>query len=150
MNNHLSQEQFARCFVGSGTHEEQQHVLSCSQCNTELEQFGNAVSSLRLGIREHVDAHNPTPIVLPSGLQRIPRMRWALAAAAVLLLGTAPFLIEKPREEVIAEVQTESPEAPEELMEAISVHLSRTIPSPMEPMMFIPSEDSIAEAGGVQ
>jgi hypothetical protein len=65
---------------------------------------------------------------------------------AVLLLGIAPFLIEKPA--AIEETSTQSPEA---LMEEINVHLSRTIPSPMEPMMpLMPSDESITQSGGVQ
>lgn len=157
MSNHLSQEQFAKCFVAGSTSaskDERQHLAECPKCQAELDSFGNTVSSLRLAIRGRVDervAAQPgdiTPISVRPAVDRMPTMGWALATAAVLLLGLVPFLTQKPRE-AIEEVTVET--NADALMNAINLHLSRTVPSPMEPMMsLIPSDGSITESGGVQ
>jgi hypothetical protein len=142
MNHHLSQEQFAKCFVGETTEEEHQHLLNCTQCAAELEQFGGAISSLRQAIRTRVDDHVPSPISLPSKPQRMPAMRWALVAVVVLIVGTIPFLTRRPAEPAAPAAA----ESPEDLMNAIDAHLSRTMPSPMEPMMSLfPDDESKSE-----
>jgi hypothetical protein len=95
-----------------------------------------------------VDAQVATQAFEIPVARHTPRTRRALAAAAVLLLGVVPFLTERPRETPEASAAETSPEA---LMDAISLHLSRTMPSPMEPMMsLIPSDVYITESGEIQ
>jgi hypothetical protein len=145
MSNHLSQEQFARCFVGAASDEERRHVRECAECRAELDDFGNTVATLRHAIRSRVDEQ---PSIQTVAVRHVPKTRWALAAAATLLIGVIPFLTERPGgfiEETPAETSAEA------LMNAINLHLSRTVPSPMEPMMSLISSDaSLAESGGMQ
>jgi hypothetical protein len=73
---------------------------------------------------------------------------WAAAVAATLILGTLPLLLRKPQEIAVTTAEEASPEV---LMNAINLHLSRTMPSPMEPMMsLIPSDLYLTESGEIQ
>ena len=147
MNPHLSQERFARCFVGAATSEELRHVAACSTCRLELEDFGKTMSSLRHAIRGRVDAHLELQPFVPREPQPLTMTRWALVAAVVLLLGMAPFLTTYP----VKESRRISVSSAEALMDSINVHLSRTVPSPMEPMMsLLPGDEIEIVWGGIQ
>jgi hypothetical protein len=75
--------------------------------------------------------------------------RWALVAAGAVVLIAAPFVtMKKERQEVI---KTSSETNADALMNAVNIHLSRTVPAPMERMIsLIPNDDSTTESGGVQ
>lgn len=153
MSNHLTQEQFARCFVEGASGTAWEHLAECAACQAELDRFGNTVSSLRRAIHSRVDdrvassAPNVTAIPRPEPVRR-PRRAWAAAMAASLILGTLPFLMQKPQEDAQSPVAEASPEA---LMNAVNLHLSRTMPSPMEPILsLIPRDIYLTELGGVQ
>ena len=150
MNGHLSQEQFAKCFVGAASNEERQHLLECTECTAELNGFGKTVSALRLAIRRQVDVHvnqPPTEIAVQPAASVMRRLGWALATAAVLLIGIVPVLTSrKPQIELANSGPKPAAASPDDLMNAINVHLSRTIPAPMEPMMsLIPSDEPTTE-----
>jgi len=152
MKPHLSQEQFARCFLGTAASEERRHLLDCAECRQELESFATSVASLRSAIRGRVDAndgaHTATQPVFSPGFDRMPQVRWALASAAILLIGMLPLLTTLPARNVQPAPVATSPEA---LMNAINVHLSRTVPSPMEPMMsLVPGDKVLIVIGGIQ
>jgi len=155
MNNHLSQEQFARYFVGEPTNEERRHVLECAECSRELDRFGDTVLSLRRVVRERVDTHvasrphEGTPFF--TGQLQVGRreIRAALVAAAVILLGIIPLLTSERPQRPVRETSTE--QSAEALMNAINLHLSRTVPSPLEPVWsLIPNGQYITQSGGVQ
>ena len=154
MKQHLSQEQFSRCFLGAATSEERRHVLDCGECRMELESFATSVASLRAAIRERVVVHVATQPGVSMRLEGTPRIRWALASVAILMIGMLPLLTTLPAHNghpAPVATSPEAPEAPEELMNAINVHLSRTVPSPMEPMMsLLPGEKIVIVIGGIQ
>jgi predicted anti-sigma-YlaC factor YlaD len=156
MKPHLSQEQFARCFLGTAASVERRHLLDCGECRQELESFATSVASLRSAIRGRVDshdgahdgAHTATQPVFSPGFDRMPQARWALASVAILLIGMLPLLTTLPARNVHPAPVATSPEA---LMNAINVHLSRTVPSPMEPMMsLVPGDKVLIVIGGIQ
>jgi hypothetical protein len=69
--------------------------------------------------------------------------------AAVLVLGAAPLLTN--RVEWKAMRATQEPVSAEALMEAIDIHLSRTIPSPMEPIIsLVPNDEFKSNSGAIQ
>jgi hypothetical protein len=79
-----------------------------------------------------------------------PKWRQVLAFAAVVLLGMFPFFMSEVKPEEAIEKASAQTSA-NALMDAINLHLSRTMPSPMEPMMFlIPSDESTTKSGGLQ
>ena len=132
MNPHLSPEQFARCFVSIGSRRELHHVAGCSACREELEAFERTVSSFRLALRGHVDESAAVSRAKLPPPATSPRLRWAVVAVTVsVLLGMIPLLTERPSNP--PEVPVAS--SPDALMNAVNLHLSRTLPSPMEPVM---------------
>jgi predicted anti-sigma-YlaC factor YlaD len=151
MNTHLSDEQFAKCFTGVATNPERRHLSECSECRAELRRFGETLTSLRGAVRRHVEDHVQALAGNPIAVRPVsagnPAMRWALMTATVLLLGVIPWvLLERPQP-----VAESAPETPDALMDAINLHLSRTVPSPMEPMMSLIERDVfITDSGGMQ
>src|SRR5687767_15111908 len=129
MNEHLSSEQLARCFVGGATNEERHHIRECSQCCTELERFDDVVGSFRRAVRaqvEHRTALRPSsPMTFPGIPDAMPKPAWrpAMAAAAAVLLGLLPLLMTETRLPAV----TTKPAPPERdahaLMEAVNIHL---------------------------
>lgn len=147
MKPHLSQEQFARCFVGAANSEELRHIAGCDACRSELADFGTTVSSLRVAIRERVDAHIEAQPFVKREPQPLPIRQWALVTAVVLLLGMVPFLTMHP----VKESRQTSVSSAEDLMGSINTHLSRTVPTPMEPMMsLLPGDEVVIVWGGSQ
>lgn len=154
MKHHLSHEQFAQCFVGEATSAERQHVSECPECRAELERFGRTIASFRTAVRDRVDIRVASPGLSPlparTASDGSPKWRPALAAAAAILLGIFPFLM----------TERELPEIPEDaaaetnanaLMDAINLHLLRSVPAPMQPAMaVIPNNESSTESGGTQ
>lgn len=79
----------------------------------------------------------------------MPRVRQAAAAAAVILLGLVPLLTSQRPQRIITEASSEK--NADALMDAINLHLSRTVPSPMEPMMsLLPSDEYITSSGEIK
>jgi hypothetical protein len=112
----------------------------------ELESFATSLASLRSAIRERAEGHVATQPVMSLRLDPTPQVRWALASVAILLIGMLPMLATLPVRSVRQEPVATSPEA---LMNAINVHLSRTVPSPMEPIMpLLPGDQVVIVIGG--
>jgi hypothetical protein len=147
MSKHLTEEQFATCFVEGASGAAWEHLAECSACQSELDRLGSTVSSLRHAIRNRVDNQVPSSVAQPAPVRR-PKVAWAAAVAATLILGTLPLLLRKPQEIAVNTAEETSPEV---LMNAINLHLSRTMPSPMEPMLsLIPSDLYLTESGEIQ
>jgi hypothetical protein len=153
MSNHLSQNHFAQCLAGRFTRAELKHITDCAECNAELERFGNTMALFRNAIRERIENRSvsepgPARFSVPT-TTRLPMWRWALVAAGAVVLIVAPFVtMKKERQEVIKASSETNADA---LMNAVNLHLSRTVPAPMERMIsLIPNDDSTTESGGVQ
>jgi len=137
MSRHLSDDQFARCIVGQATIAELQHSQECPECGAELNLFGGTVSVFRSVVRDRIDlrlSQQPSaPLMKPTGAS-IPRQRWALIAAAAVVLVALPFIRTGSKPQEFA-VPISAPPDAEEVMNRVSLHLSRTVPSPMEPLL---------------
>jgi hypothetical protein len=159
MSNHLSEEQFAKCFLGQSTSGELDHIKECLECSAELDRFGNRISSFRSALRGRIDARiasqsssssspwSTRPAIVGSG-----NWRWALVAATavLVLIVTVPFLTTKKEPAQVVE-KASTVMSPDALMDAVNLHVSRTVPAPMERMMaLMPGEESVTELGGVQ
>lgn len=154
MRDHLSPDQFAKCFVDGPSNLELEHLGECSQCTAELERFVVVVSSFRTAIRDRVDAQlvaeasalsqdSDGPAAMPES-----KHRWAVAIAALAGLLLLPVLtLEQPAQEGFQ--NTEVGSDPDILMGAINIHLLRTVPAPMEPMLkLVPAP--MTETGGIR
>ena len=73
-----------------------------------------------------------------------------MAAAAAVLLGLLPLLMtETELPEVTAKTSPQKSDA-HELMEAVNIHLLRTLPAPMERVMALLPQEESRESGGNQ
>jgi hypothetical protein len=155
MNNHLTPEEFARCFLGGATSTELQHIMRCLECSAELDRFGNTISLFRGGVRSRVEDRvaSETPAISPlpvahAGIRRL-RLRWALVTAMAAVV-VVPFLTRNEKKSVVIE-DTSTQTDPNALMDSVNLHLARTIPAPMEPILaLLPQDESTTESGGVQ
>lgn len=151
MSDHLSPDRFAKCFVEGPTSLDLQHITECTECRAGLERFGRTVSSFRSSIRERVDAQVAsdasqfTPLSTGPEVIAVPKWRWVLTAAAVVIFVLVPVLT---RETTPLEVGVRTD--PDTLMDAINLHLSRAVPAPMEPMLAIIPGPEATESGGVR
>jgi hypothetical protein len=154
MSNHLSQDQFAKCVIGQSMSAERQHLTECATCSAELERFGNTLSLFRTALRDRVDAQaESTVTVLKPSASRASGfsiLRWAFIASAVLVFISVPLLKrEEPKPSAIENVSTDVDA--NALMDAVNLHLSRTVPAPMERMLIvIPDEQSLTQSRGTQ
>ncbi len=148
MSNHLSEDQFAKCIVVIGR-KELEHLRQCPECSAELERFGSAVTAFRSALRNRADDRAAShAFSIRPAIANTPKWRWALVAALFVVVMVIPFFISKPQSSIENASTQMDPEA---LMRAVNLHLSRTIPAPMEPMMaLIPNEEPKIESGGLQ
>jgi hypothetical protein len=156
MNEHLSSEQFARCFVGGATDDERNHVRECSKCQTELEQLDGVIGSFRRAVRGRIEQQTtlrpapPMPGSLRLAEARNPRWRPAMATAAAVLLGVLPLLMTEGKLPGVATKPSSQQTDPNALMESVNIHLLRTIPAPMERVMVLLPQQESTESGGIQ
>jgi len=154
MNNHLSQDQFAKCVIGQSTSTERQHLAECEACSSELERFGKTLSMFRTALRDRVDAQPASRIavlspVLPQSRRGFSMLRWAFIATAVLVFVSMPVFKREEQKPVIENALTDADA--NALMNAVNLHLSRIVPAPMERMLIvIPDDQSITQSGGTQ
>ena len=155
MSDHLSPAQFAACIVHGPAAEELKHINACPKCGAALDEFRAAMASFRTAVRDRVDARMDTVTIegSPSNAARqptgAPRTGRILAAAAVVVVIALPLFISKqlpqPAETTLRQTD------PDALMNAIDLHLLRTVPAPMEPMLgLLPEAGFKTDFGGVQ
>jgi len=136
MSNHLSEHQFARCLTGQATNAELLHSRECPECSVELNLFTEAISLFQGAVREKVDdriARTPSFVhSKPSGA-RTQTQRWVLVAVASAVLILLPFIRigNKPEDfpEPFTKVDADA------VMNRVNLHLTRTVPAPMEPLL---------------
>ena len=160
--NHLSRDQLAKCLIDQPSRTELQHIAECAACRGELSRFRNAVSLFRNAIRDRVDARvawrAPRLARIPNQplTPVVPLWRWALVVVAAVVLVVVPLLkMKKAPQDVESTSIPMHPNTletnPDALMNAVNLHLSRTVPAPMERMILaIPEDESKNESGGVQ
>ena len=149
MNNHLSQDQLSMCILGRSTPEEEQHSRECPECRAELARFQEPVFTFRKVMQDWSDRESaPRLSDVPPRFGQ-PFWRWIPAGAAVVLLTVVPLYLQR-RDRQRAEAE-EAARQDALLMDAVSQHLSRTMPAPMEPIMaLVPDHEVINESGGTQ
>jgi hypothetical protein len=156
MSNHLSEDQFAQCVAGQPPGAELQHLAQCSECRAELERFSNTLSLFRSAMRDQIDDRAAASILVAAPFSIRPaeagasNWQWSCIGAAIVIAAVLPFLVPAKQPQQFAEpVSIES--TPDELMEAVNLQLSRTIPTPMEPLLaLIPGEELMNKSRGVQ
>ncbi len=155
MSKHLTEHQIARYFAGQSTMAERQHIQQCAACSAELDHLASSISLFRNAVRDRIDCrvavHAPAIPVREDRppVAATPLWNWALIVAVSFILVTIPFFITRPQQQ-FTDSATTAADA-DRLMREINLHLSRTIPAPMEPIMnLIPGNETISQLGGVQ
>jgi hypothetical protein len=155
MSKHLSEDQIAELCLERASAPSLQHIRTCSQCAGELERFEQTVNAFRQSIHSRIDEHSAAhpPSAIPISAQPaaagILTWRWVLAAAAAFVL-VIPFVTHEIQPQEVADKSLSEDDA-DALMKSVNLHLSRTMPAPMEPILvLLPGEQVITESGGLK
>ena len=154
MSKHLSEDQIAELYLEQSDASTLQHIRTCSQCAGELERFEQTVNAFRQSIHSRIDEHSAAhpPSAIPISARPaagILTWRWALAAAAAFVL-VIPFVTHEIQPQEVADKSLSESDA-DALMKSVNLHLSRTMPAPMEPILvLLPGEQVITESGGLK
>jgi len=157
MNTHLSEDQFATCLLGQCTDTEIQHIRECRECSGELSRLRDTIASFRSAVRDRVEKRvtsspdiSPLPLRGATTFVVVPKWGWALLATAALVVTMVPSRTKRTEQPVSVESGGTASD-PDALMRAVNLHLSRTMPAAMEPVLaLLPEESSIPKSGGVQ
>jgi hypothetical protein len=142
MSQHLSSQEISQWMIGERTPQQEQHVRQCSQCGAELDRLEAALALFRGSVRHWSGRQSraePPAIASMSPAQgsRIQPMRWALVAAALLVLAAVPIY----RNAQDRQRQAEIARADALLLEQVDAEVSRAVPRPMEPLVKLVSWD---------
>jgi hypothetical protein len=136
MSQHLSSQEISQWMIGERPPQQEQHVRQCSQCGAELARMEAALALFRGSVRHWSDRQSRVPRPLAPGPRPHP-MRWALVAAALLVLAAVPIY----RNAQDRQRQAEIARADALLLEQVDAEVSRAVPRPMEPLVKLVSWD---------
>jgi hypothetical protein len=143
MSRHLSSQEISQWMIGERTPQQEQHVRQCSECGVELARLEAALTLFRGSVRHFSSrqSHAEPPAIasiLPARRgSRMQPMRWALVAAALLVLAAVPIY----RNAQDRQRQAEIARADALLLEQVDAEVSRAVPRPMEPLVKLVSWD---------
>jgi hypothetical protein len=143
MSQHLSSLEVSRWMMGERTPHQEQHVCQCPECAAEVARMEAALGLFRDSVRHWSSGQSraePPAIgsVLPARRgPRIQPMRWALVAAALVVLAAVPIY----RNVQDRQRQAEAARADALLLEQVDAEVSRAVPRPMEPLVNLVSWD---------
>src|SRR4030095_6376630 len=149
MTNHLSSEQISRLLAGDGTSAEEQHAGSCAECEREVSRVGEILLAVSDSVQHWAHAWTCVPdskfLRNRASAWRMGPLRWALAAAAVIIHIVVPLYKNAGHRYREADSSEDAV-----LLEQVNAHLSRTVASPIEPFMQLLSDTSADKVGGRQ
>jgi hypothetical protein len=142
MSQHLSSQEISQWMIGERTAQQEQHVGQCSECGAELARMEAALTLFRGSVRHwsgrQSRAEPPAiPSILPARGSRTQPVRWALVAAALLVLAAVPIY----RNAQETQRQADLARADALLLEQVDAEVSRAVPRPMEPLVKLVSWD---------
>ena len=149
MSQHLSSRQVSQWMIGERTPQQEQHVRQCPECGAELARMEAALGLFRGSVRHWSDRQVRVfrPLTPTRGSRGYPArplpVRWALAAATLLLLAAVPIY----RNVQVRQRQAEIARADALLLEQVDAEVSRAVPRPMEPLAKLVSWDFSATDG---
>ena len=143
MSQHLSSREVSQWIIGERTPQQEQHVRQCPECGAELARMEAALALFRGSVRHwrgRQSRAEPPAIGSISPVRRgsrIQPVRWALVAAALLVLAAVPIY----RNAQETQRQAEIARADALLLEQVDAEVSRAVPRPMEPLVKLVSWD---------
>ena len=143
MSRHLSSREVSQWMIGERTPQQEQHVRQCPECGAEVASMEAALALFRGSVRHWSDrqVRVPRPLAPTRGSRGYPArplpLRWALLAAALLVLAAVPVY----RNAQDRQRQAEAARADALLLEQVDAEVSRAVPRPMEPLVKLVSWD---------
>jgi hypothetical protein len=143
MSQHLSARQISLWMIGERAPQQEQHVRECPECGAELARLEASLALFRGSVRHWSDGQVrvPRPLAPTRGSRGYPArplpVRWALVAAALLVLAAVPIY----RNAQDRQRQAEMARADALLLEQVDAEVSRAVPRPMEPLVKLVSWD---------
>jgi len=148
MTRHLSAAEISEWMVGTRSRQSEDHFHECAECRGELSRLQDTLSDFRASVREWTheqSAAAPFPVWRVRRGYGLPRLRWALIAAATVLLAVIPVYRANRHQPKLDSSLDDAV-----LLEQIDEGVSRSVPAPMEPLATLVSEDSPAAGNRTQ
>jgi hypothetical protein len=149
MKQHLSEEEIAGWALGERTPALLLHLSECAECRKQTETFSDALLNFRRSAHDWAEGRQP-PVRLPEPARwwRVP-MRWALVAAALIPLASAPVYDRYRQHRAVRELAYRQAQeaADSALLRQVDNGISRAVPGPMEPLVALVSWSSGSVAG---
>jgi hypothetical protein len=137
MSAHLTSEQMSRWTAGDCTPEAGRHIRECERCAKEAAHLDTVLAEYRSSViawterQKGADAPDRwQPLERRAGFTRTAQ-RWMLAAAALVIAVTVPIC----RNDMNRQREEEMFKADVQLWEQVNARVSRTVPTPLEPLM---------------
>ena len=149
MSQHLSSREVSQWIIGERTPQQEQHVRQCSECGAELARMEAALGLFRGSMRHWSSRQSRAEPPAMGSILPVRRgswaqpLRWALVAAALLVLAAVPVY----RNVQERQRQAEIARADALLLEQVDAEVSRAVPRPMEPLAKLVSWDFSATDG---
>jgi hypothetical protein len=150
MTRHLSSSEISEWVAGARSRRSEDHLHECAECRGELSRLQETLSDFRACVRawsaqdaaaSMLKVRNRTSAesVVRGLMKAPPRLRWALIAAATVLLAVIPiYRANRPQPALDSSLDDAV------LLEQIDEGVSRAVPAPMEPLATLVSEGSSA------
>jgi hypothetical protein len=143
---HLSAWEHEECVLGQPTPEMRCHLAECASCRVAVARLEDGVALFRnAAVEWSSDCLATRPqqphIVVRRGLPAA-ALRWAIAAAVLLVLALLPFHVGNPRP-----VQRAADISDDVLLQQVDEQVSVAVPSSMESLTHLVSTDSSSGAG---
>jgi anti-sigma factor RsiW len=145
MNPHLTPQQIAEWITGDKIAEVDQHLRDCPECAAAVNRLAEPLALFRTTVRALGEEMGPAPLVLPAELPRRAssplHWRLAMATAAAVTIAAIPIarhlrpVHEAPAPAPIAHISDDA------LLRQVESDLSRSVPTPMEPLAKLMAED---------
>jgi len=143
MTRHLSSAEISKWIAGERNRRSEDHLSECAECRGELAHFQGRLSDFRAVVRawsQEQSAAAPLPAWRMGRTHSSPRLRWALIAAAMVVLAAIPiYRASQPRPSSDHSLDDTV------LLEQIDDGVSRSVPAPMEPLTTLVSWGSGAQ-----
>lgn len=136
MNGHMTSREIGDWMAGSRAAELERHLMECGACRTELSKLEAAVGEFRASARELAERSAPVPLARAAWAKEPVWAKWvrfqyvgpAVAAACLALM-----MVWTPWGETPAPA-SQSATSDSALLSQVNTELSRSVPSPMEPL----------------
>ena len=145
---HLSPVEMSKWMAGERSRQNEDHLHECAECRGELSRLQETLSDFRASVRDWIyreSAVAPLPVWRASRAHVPARVRWALIAAATVVLLMIPIYRANRHQ---ARLESNIDDAV--LLEQIDESVSRSVPEPMERLTTLVSEGPAAAGSRTQ